>query len=81
MHWGNSEVTGRGLIALAGKGQIYSIDLKEGEQYIAHPGYVELIRSFPSCTNYTLMHYMKQCDCLHDDKHSSTALQVQVDDP
>ncbi|EGD93448.1 hypothetical protein TESG_00993 [Trichophyton tonsurans CBS 112818] len=40
MHWGNSEVTGRGLIALAGKGQIYSIDLKEGEQYIAHPGNV-----------------------------------------
>lgn len=53
MHWGNSEVTGRGLIALAGKGQIYSIDLKEGEQYIAHPGYVEAIRGFPSCTNYT----------------------------
>ncbi|EGD84859.1 hypothetical protein H112_08577 [Trichophyton rubrum D6] len=40
MHWGNSEVTGRGLIALAGKGQIYSINLKEGEQYIAHPGNV-----------------------------------------
>ncbi|EFQ97353.1 hypothetical protein MGYG_00392 [Nannizzia gypsea CBS 118893] len=40
MHWGNSEVTGRGLIALAGKGQVYSIDLKEGEQYIAHPSNV-----------------------------------------
>ncbi|KAK2874964.1 Altered inheritance of mitochondria protein 24, mitochondrial [Arthroderma sp. PD_2] len=39
-HWGNSEVTGRGLIALVGKGQIYSIDLKDGEQYIAHPSNV-----------------------------------------
>ncbi|KAM5443365.1 Altered inheritance of mitochondria protein 24, mitochondrial [Microsporum ferrugineum] len=39
-HWGNSEVTGRGVIALVGKGQIYSITLKEGEQYIAHPSNV-----------------------------------------
>lgn len=81
MHWGNSEVTGRGLIALAGKGQIYSINLKEGEQYIAHPGYVELIRNLPSYTNDTLIYCMQECDCLHDDSHSSAALQVQVDDP
>ncbi|PGH26606.1 hypothetical protein AJ80_01735 [Polytolypa hystricis UAMH7299] len=40
VHWGNSEVTGRGLLALVGKGQIYSIDLKPGEQYIAHPSNV-----------------------------------------
>ncbi|OAL62909.1 hypothetical protein A7C99_5293 [Trichophyton rubrum] len=33
-------INSRGLIALAGKGQIYSINLKEGEQYIAHPGNV-----------------------------------------
>lgn len=37
VHWGNSEVTGRGVLVLAGKGQVYSIDLKAGEQYIAHP--------------------------------------------
>ncbi|KAJ5296074.1 hypothetical protein N7508_010895 [Penicillium antarcticum] len=39
-HWGSSEVTGRGLIALVGNGQLYSVELKEGEQYIAHPSNV-----------------------------------------
>ncbi|KAJ5606449.1 Mitochondrial biogenesis protein AIM24 [Penicillium lagena] len=39
-HWGSSEVTGRGLMALVGNGQLYSIELKAGEQYIAHPSNV-----------------------------------------
>ncbi|KAK2731575.1 Altered inheritance of mitochondria protein 24, mitochondrial [Onygenales sp. PD_40] len=39
-YWGSSEVTGRGLLALAGNGQLYSIELKAGEQYIAHPSNV-----------------------------------------
>ncbi|KAJ5082921.1 Mitochondrial biogenesis protein AIM24 [Penicillium argentinense] len=39
-HWGSSEVTGRGLMALVGNGQVYSVDLKDGEQYIAHPSNV-----------------------------------------
>jgi uncharacterized protein (AIM24 family) len=39
-HWGNSQITGRGLVALAGPGQIYQIALKAGEQYVAHPGNV-----------------------------------------
>ncbi|KAL4875825.1 mitochondrial biogenesis AIM24-domain-containing protein [Aspergillus karnatakaensis] len=39
-HWGNSEVTGRGLLALVGTGQIYSVELKAGEQYIVHPSNV-----------------------------------------
>ncbi|RJE20655.1 hypothetical protein PHISCL_06998 [Aspergillus sclerotialis] len=39
-HWGSSEVTGRGLLALVGNGQLYSIELKQGEQYIAHPSNV-----------------------------------------
>ncbi|KAJ6170992.1 hypothetical protein N7470_000059 [Penicillium chermesinum] len=39
-HWGSSEVTGRGLVALVGNGQVYSVELKEGEQYIAHPSNV-----------------------------------------
>ncbi|KAG9231435.1 mitochondrial biogenesis AIM24-domain-containing protein [Amylocarpus encephaloides] len=39
-HWGNSEIMGRGLVALAGPGQIYQITLKAGEQYVAHPGNV-----------------------------------------
>jgi len=39
-HWGNSQVTGRGLVALAGPGQVYRITLKAGEEYVAHPGNV-----------------------------------------
>ncbi|OQD74593.1 hypothetical protein PENDEC_c010G02184 [Penicillium decumbens] len=39
-HWGSSEVTGRGLIALVGNGQVYTVELKNGEQYIAHPSNV-----------------------------------------
>ncbi|EEA23982.1 Altered inheritance of mitochondria protein 24, mitochondrial [Talaromyces marneffei ATCC 18224] len=39
-NWGSSEVTGRGLLALVGRGQVYSIELKAGEQYIAHPSNV-----------------------------------------
>ncbi|KAH8701850.1 altered inheritance of mitochondria protein 24, mitochondrial [Talaromyces proteolyticus] len=40
VHWGSSEVTGRGLLALVGRGQVYSVDLKAGERYIAHPSNV-----------------------------------------
>ncbi|EEH48811.2 hypothetical protein PABG_11955 [Paracoccidioides brasiliensis Pb03] len=40
MHWGNSEVTGRGLLALVGNGQLYSVELKAGEQFITHPSNV-----------------------------------------
>ncbi|KAK2757708.1 Altered inheritance of mitochondria protein 24, mitochondrial [Arachnomyces sp. PD_36] len=39
-HWGNSLVTGRGLVALVGQGQVYTAELKAGEQYIAHPSNV-----------------------------------------
>lgn len=39
-HWGNSQITGRGLVCLAGKGQIYQIALKTGEEYIVHPSNV-----------------------------------------
>ncbi|EXJ73392.1 uncharacterized protein A1O5_03152 [Cladophialophora psammophila CBS 110553] len=36
-YWGSSNVTGRGLLALAGQGQVYSVELAEGETYIVHP--------------------------------------------
>ncbi|KAA8566084.1 hypothetical protein MFRU_039g00300 [Monilinia fructicola] len=39
-HWGNTQITGRGLVALAGTGRIYEISLKEGEEFVAHPGNV-----------------------------------------
>ncbi|TKA44993.1 hypothetical protein B0A54_03285 [Friedmanniomyces endolithicus] len=39
-HWGNTSVTGRGLLALTGKGQIHQIHLKTGEEYVVHPSNV-----------------------------------------
>ena len=36
-NWGNSNATGRGLMALVGKGHIFAVSLKQGEQYIVHP--------------------------------------------
>ncbi|KAF2240689.1 hypothetical protein BU26DRAFT_535825 [Trematosphaeria pertusa] len=39
-NWGNTYVTGRGLLALVGSGQIYQVQLKAGESYIAHPSNV-----------------------------------------
>lgn len=48
-YWGNSDVTGRGLLALAGQGQIYAIELADGESYAAHPSNVlAYATSFPS---------------------------------
>ncbi|KAL8945116.1 MAG: hypothetical protein Q9211_000358 [Gyalolechia sp. 1 TL-2023] len=38
--WGSSQVTGRGLLALAGRGSIAQIKLESGESYIAHPSNV-----------------------------------------
>ncbi|KAJ9603686.1 Altered inheritance of mitochondria protein 24, mitochondrial [Cladophialophora chaetospira] len=39
-YWGSSDLTGRGLVALAGQGQVYSVELAEGEKYIVHPSNV-----------------------------------------
>jgi len=39
-HWGNSYITGRGVLALAGKGQIYQVQLKADEDYVIHPSNV-----------------------------------------
>lgn len=50
-HWGNSEVMGRGLLALVGKGQIFSVELKAGEQYIVHPRYVPRYFSAQQCSS------------------------------
>lgn len=37
VHWGTSDVTGRGLVALSAKGHTFSLELGKGESYIAHP--------------------------------------------
>ncbi|KPM40913.1 Altered inheritance of mitochondria protein 24, mitochondrial [Neonectria ditissima] len=39
-HWGSTHLTGRGLAALSAPGQIYKLTLKEGEEFVAHPGSV-----------------------------------------
>ncbi|PVH94238.1 hypothetical protein DM02DRAFT_618759 [Periconia macrospinosa] len=39
-NWGNTYVTGRGLLALAANGQIYQVHIKAGESYVAHPSNV-----------------------------------------
>jgi uncharacterized protein (AIM24 family) len=39
-HWGNTYVTGRGLLALVGSGQLYQVQLKVDESYVAHPSHV-----------------------------------------
>ncbi|KAF4451497.1 altered inheritance-mitochondria 24 mitochondrial [Fusarium albosuccineum] len=39
-HWGSTHLTGRGLAALSAPGQIYELSLKEGEEFVAHPGSV-----------------------------------------
>lgn len=39
-HWGNTYITGRGLLALVGSGQIYQVQLQAGETYVAHPSNV-----------------------------------------
>ncbi len=36
-HWGTTTCTGRGLLALAGTGNLFSVSLAENESYIAHP--------------------------------------------
>ncbi|KAF2640008.1 hypothetical protein P280DRAFT_401695 [Massarina eburnea CBS 473.64] len=47
-HWGNTYVTGRGLTALAGSGQIYQVQVKDGETYVAHPSHVVAYTTSPT---------------------------------
>lgn len=39
-HWGNHHLTGRGLAALAAPGQIYEVNLADGEELVVHPSHV-----------------------------------------
>lgn len=39
-HWGSTELTGRGLVALTAPGHIYELTLAEGEEFAAHPSHV-----------------------------------------
>lgn len=39
-HWGNTHLTGRGLVALAAPGQIHELTLGDGEEIVLHPSHV-----------------------------------------
>ncbi|KAL1842173.1 hypothetical protein VTJ49DRAFT_5946 [Mycothermus thermophilus] len=39
-YWGNTHLTGRGLAALAAPGQVYELELAEGEEIVLHPSHV-----------------------------------------
>lgn len=39
-HWGSTHLTGRGLVALSSPGQVYTLTLGEGEEFVAHPAHV-----------------------------------------
>ncbi|KAI6790556.1 hypothetical protein KC367_g8426 [Hortaea werneckii] len=47
-HWGQTHTTGRGLLALTGRGLIHQISLKQGEEYIVHPSHVVAYTAGPS---------------------------------
>ncbi|KAK7718036.1 Altered inheritance of mitochondria protein 24, mitochondrial [Botryosphaeria dothidea] len=66
-HWGNSHVTGRGLLALVGKGQIYQVHLKAGEEYVVHPRQVTNVLAYTMTANPPLPYRFK-----------STSLRFQV---
>src|SRR6201992_3690507 len=38
-YWGNTLLTGRGLVAVVGRGQIYQINLTAEDEYVVHPKY------------------------------------------
>ncbi|KAI9788213.1 MAG: Altered inheritance of mitochondria protein 24, mitochondrial [Peltula sp. TS41687] len=63
-YWGNSEISGRGLLAVVGQGQIYQVTLKPGEEFVVHPSNV---------TAYTMTGNKPQPYRL---KHSSLRLQI-----
>jgi len=37
VHWGTSNITGRGLVCLTAQGHVFALDLAAGESYVAHP--------------------------------------------
>lgn len=39
-HLASTDITGRGLVALEGKGNIFSVDLAKDESYVVHPSNV-----------------------------------------
>ncbi|KAF1818028.1 uncharacterized protein K489DRAFT_328392 [Dissoconium aciculare CBS 342.82] len=66
-HWGNTRLTGRGLVALSGKGLIHQITLKAGEEYVVHPS---------SVIAYSMMQHAPQ-----PFRFKSSSLRLQIPNP
>lgn len=69
-------------MALVGRGQVYSIDLQEGEKYIAHPRYVMscLSQKRRQQENMFLTPQKQRC-CLQYQQGASHAVSIQVEFP
>jgi hypothetical protein len=83
VHWGSSEVTGRGLLALVGHGQVYAVELTPGEQYIAHPRYIYLSSismTLAMCANLNshIIAYTMMSNPPRPYRFKSTSLRLQV---
>lgn len=66
-HWGNTRLTGRGLVAFTGKGLIHQITLKAGEEYVVHPS---------SVVAYSMMQHAPQ-----PYRFKSTSMRLQIPNP
>lgn len=71
-HWGGTFVTGRGLLALSGKGQIYQVTLKAEEQYVVHPRCVRWLGICATTDN------VEQCPRIFNHKESADTIPIQV---
>lgn len=66
-HWGTTQISGRGLLALTGRGQIHQIALKTGDEYVVHPSNV---------VAYSMMQNAPQ-----PYRFKSSALRLQIPNP
>jgi uncharacterized protein (AIM24 family) len=78
-HWGNTYITGRGLLALAGSGQIYQVQVKAGESYVAHPRYVETGKHMSGYLQLTTT--TQQRRSIHSLQHTTDSLPIQIIKP
>ena len=54
-HLGASEVTGRGLLAIVGRGSVYQVVLKAEESYVIHPRSASPARLFELHTEMVML--------------------------
>lgn len=72
-HWGSSSITGRGLLALAGRGSIAQIVLESEESYIAHPRFVRCSKEV-----LVLTPTIQQCCRILEEQASAAAVSPEI---